>query len=256
MGPRWESKFELRPGKWVFVPSPEAVRAGRRIKSELEKRWKPPSYFFHLKDGGHVAALRAHLGNTSFVHVDIKDFFNSINRTRVTRCLKGLYSYNDARDIAIFSTVIHPGMPPPTYILPYGFVQSPLLASICLHESALGKYLQGLSRKEGVRVSVYVDDIVISTSDGDLSSSILDKLKQVAVRARFALNDLKEEGPAAQIAAFNIELSRCSLVIQPDRWKKFVQALRESQNEHQRKGILGYVSSVSKEQARQLLIAT
>ena len=96
MNPKWSSKFELKPGKWVFVPTPEAVTTGKKIKKTIEKCWRPPAYFFHLRVGGHVEALRSHLNHDNFLRVDIKDFFGSISRTRVTRCLGSTCSQRGA----------------------------------------------------------------------------------------------------------------------------------------------------------------
>lgn len=253
MEPRWTSKFEIKPGKWVFVPTEETVEIGRDIKAEIQNRWKPPSYFFHLKKGGHVAALKTHMRHSCFIHLDIQDFFGSINRTRVTRCLKGLYSYSEARDIANASTVLLPNMTERRFILPYGFVQSMILAALCFQNSALGSYLKLLSRCEDIAVSLYVDDIVISMRTDASAEEILRNAMAAADKSGFKLNPTKQEGPAKRISAFNIELSQNSLVIRAERQLEFLEALRASTNEHQREGILGYVGSVNAGQAQQLV---
>src|SRR5262245_45013433 len=136
--PKWSTKFPLKPGKWVFVPTNETVKVGREIKKAVEKYWKKrPRYFYHLRAGGHIAALRSHLGNSTFVRLDITDFFGSINRSRITRCLVPMVGFKKAREWANASTVIDPGNPK-RWIVPFGFVQSPILASLCLEQSALG----------------------------------------------------------------------------------------------------------------------
>ena len=251
MNPKWSSKFELKPGKWVFVPTHEAVAAGEKIKEQIEDHWTPPDYYYHLRAGGHVAALKSHLGHTSFVHVDIRDFFGSINRTRVTRCLKQKFSYVLAREWAIASTVIHPGDKKRS-IIPYGFVQSQVVAALCLAESALGICLDKIRKMEGVAVSVYVDDIIVSSSDEAQCTSLLAMLKTAAERARFALNPDKEQGPGAQVTAFNISLSSNSMLIESARLQQFVEALEEATSEAQRKGILSYVSSINADQGKDL----
>jgi hypothetical protein len=48
-----------------------------------------------------------------------------------------------------------------SFVLPFGFVQSPLMAGLCLANSKLGATLARLAKK--FTVTVYVDDIVIST---------------------------------------------------------------------------------------------
>jgi len=252
MEPRWDSRFELKPGKWVFVPNGETIELGRKIKDELRQRWKAPAYFYHLRDGGHVAALKAHLGQACFIHVDIENFFQRINRSRVTRVLKGIYSYEEARDIANLSTVRLPEHMAKSFILPYGFVQSTLLASICLRKSALGNYLKRLAVTDGIKVSVYVDDIIISVADQSIAEDIFVDVKGAAEKSGFDLNRRKEQPPADRINAFNIELSQNSLHISPDRWLKFLDAMRETDNPARQQAILGYVGSVNLAQSEQL----
>ncbi len=138
-------------------------------------------------------------------------------------------------------------------MLPYGFVQSTLLASICLRKSALGNYLKLLSATDGIEVSVYVDDIIISLTDGVLAEDIFGNVKSAAEKSGFDLNKKKEQGPADRINAFNIELSQHSLHVLPDRWLAFLDAMRETENPHRQQAILGYVDSVNSAQAAELL---
>jgi hypothetical protein len=150
---KWSSKFELKnpgSGKWVFVPTAETVALGKQIKKAIEDCWTPPSYFFHLREGGHVEALKSHLGNSSFVRMDVANFFGSINRSRITRCLKSKVGYPKAREWANASTVKQPGGAE-GYIVPFGFVQSQILASLCLSESALGVCLGKLANDSNSR---------------------------------------------------------------------------------------------------------
>lgn len=244
MNPKYSSKFELRPGKWVFVPSSEAIKTGNKIKKAIEKCWRPPSYYFHLRAGGHVESLRSHLGHDNFLRIDIQNFFGSISRTRVTRCLKDKFGYNIGREYANASTV-----PDPTdtkrIIIPFGFVQSQILAAVCLSESALGIYLGKLSRNPSVALTVYVDDIIVSTIDAVLLDHVLKDIQDAASKSRFVLNTGKQEGPAAAITAFNIVLAKGSMSVDVERYKRFEEALAEATSEHQRLGIISYVGTVN-----------
>jgi len=139
-----------------------------------------------------VAAVRSHLSNSRFLRFDIKDFFGSINRTRVTRCLKPLLPYSEARTWAIASTVWDSSVEGKTHI-PYGFVQSQLLASICLYDSALGKYLHTIHGKGGVVVSVYVDDVIVSSSNAEQLQMIDAAINEQAMRSRFKLSETKAQ---------------------------------------------------------------
>lgn len=250
MTPGWLSRFELKPGAWVFVPTVDTIATGREIKQAIQQRWQAPSNYFHLQNGGHVAALRSHIENSWFVHLDIKDFFGSINRSRVTRALKPLFGYVQARAITNGSTVIHPERG--EYILPFGFVQSPIISSICLYKSALGHCLQRLGQT-GVAVSVYVDDIILSAKDLPLIQQALEAVKHSAERARFRLNDTKEEGPADKITAFNIDLSTQKLAISSERLAELVASYQAADSSHKQMGILGYVASVSQDQTNEVL---
>lgn len=232
------------------MPTDASIKAGRELKLQLEQKWRAPEFFFHLRAGGHVKALQAHLGNSSFARLDIKSFFSSINKTRVTRCLKSIFPYSKAREMANISTVLHPIDRNP--ILPFGFVQSPILASLCLHQSALGQYLQALSKRKDIVVSVYVDDIILSSDSEHELTVALTEIKGRAVRSGFVLNADKESPPAPQVTAFNIELSNASMTIEPDRWAQFVASFREADNDNVRFGIHTYVASVNPAHSAQL----
>lgn len=252
MPAKWQHRFERKPGRWVFVPSPEARAAGIEIKGLVESRWRAPRYFFHLRSGGHVAALRCHRRSTCFIKVDIADFFGSVSRSRISRVLKAFFSHDEALRIATASTVRHPD-DNTRRILPYGFIQSPLLASLVLHESTLGKYLDALHRDERFVVTVYMDDIIISGRGHAELLDVLARLKDKAQRSRLTFSDEKEQGPAEAVSAFNIELARgAPLALLPERLGEFREAFRISSSDLQRAGIQGYVYSVNPAQATTL----
>ena len=128
---QWSHKFEIKPGRWVFVPDKAAIVRGYEIKNKISSVWKAPYYYAHFKNGGHVAALKRHLGNDLFIRADIKQFFNQVNRSKVTRALKSFTrNYLESRDIACESTVRKPDGAANEFILPFGFVQSPIIASL------------------------------------------------------------------------------------------------------------------------------
>lgn len=247
---KWSSKFELKPGKWVFVPTEDSIELGKEIKRALEKCWTPPRYYFHLRAGGHVEALRTHLKHTHFLRIDVQDFFGSINRTRVTRCLKDKFPYSVAREYANASTVPDPGAK--RMIVPFGFVQSQIIAAVCLAESALGIYLDKLNKNPNVELTVYVDDIIVSSSDNELLEQVLDEIQVAADKARFVLNAAKQEGPAAMITAFNVTLTSGNMEVEPERLRLFVDALSIATSEFQRDGIKAYVTSVNPTQGSAL----
>lgn len=244
--PRWRHKYELKTDVWVFEPTEETILIGNKIKNAVQNAWVIPNNYYHFNLGGHVAALNLHKSDKIFVHLDIKKFFNSINKSRITRSLKTLFDYSTSRKYALQSTVKHPKKLPTTYILPYGFVQSPILASLCLRQSALGIKINNISKFSLVRISVYMDDIIISGNDENLLLNVVSELKYAAAKSNFKLH--KEEGPSLNITAFNINLSFNSTFITHDRYKELWCDYNKTTNNNVKHGIATYVSTVNSNQ--------
>jgi len=246
---RWTSRFEIKPNAWVFVPTPEFIEYGTKVKQAITKKWHSPNYYYHLRSGGHVQALKKHTKHQYFIHLDIQNFFGQINRSRATRCLKEHFSYLEARNIAIKSTVALPRSAKKKYILPFGFVQSAIIASLCLRKSTLGKYLNQLAKQNDLAVSVYMDDIIISSDNQQQLEEVLVSVEVAAEKAGFPLNKTKQEGPCDKITAFNILLTENELEITEKRLTEFVEAFKASTNPNQKDGISNYINCINTKQA-------
>lgn len=247
---RWSHRFEQKPDRWVFVPTDETLNRGYEICKTLKSHWTPPHFYYHLQSGGHVAALHAHYKNKYFLSLDIENFFGSISLTRITRHLVPFFGYNDARQIAKDSTVKHPSEPQRT-ILPYGFVQSPMLASLALSKSALGNHLLALTKT--LTVSVYMDDIQVSGQDINSLEKAKEDLEHLATRSLFRFGENKTQGPSPKITAFNINIETGKLEITADRMAEFVFRLSNKPTEPERLGILGYINIINPAQASSLI---
>jgi hypothetical protein len=251
--PVWLSRFELSPGKWVYVPDEKTKAFGLQLKSEVESLWQPPDYFIHLGNRGHVRALNDHLANAYFARIDLKSFFGSIRKGRITRNLNQLFhNYPKARAATVMSTVpLRPvGADKTRFVLPFGFVQSPLIAGLCLANSKLGSTLARLAK--AFTLTVYVDDILISTSESvDALAEAYQSLLKAAVQSGFVINEEKLSPPSKAVTVFNIDLETQLIRINDTRLSKFVGSLQGA-SAHQIDGILGYVRSVNEEQAQQL----
>jgi hypothetical protein len=157
--------------------------------------------------------------------------------------LKPWFSYADAREMASESVVKRPSLE--GFVLPYGFVQSPVLASLALEKSKLGTFLRKLHGRDDLRVSVYVDDIIISGDDEGLLSEVGEQLIDVASKALFPVGAGKREGPAEEITAFNIRVSHAALKITDERMAELRLNYQSTTSEYSKAGILGYVNSVN-----------
>jgi hypothetical protein len=192
----------------------------------LERRVKFPEYFYHYKSGGHVAALHAHLQNTFFFKIDVQNFYYSIARMRVTRALRS-WGYPGAGTLSKWSCVANPIAAHPQYVLPIGFVQSPILASIVLMKSDVSKAIER-AMANGVLVSVYFDDFVGSHIDeGVLRAAYIDIL-DTCVSAKLVPNPAKLVPPNAAIKVFNCDLTHGSANVAAERIGKYMTSAKRS----------------------------
>lgn len=198
-----------------------------------------------------MAAVRHHAASRFFFRADIDDFFGRVSRSRVTRCLKSWFPYASAREMASESVVKRPGLE--GFVLPYGFVQSPALASLALDRSKLGSYLRKLHGRGDLRVSVYVDDIIVSSNDEHALEESSAQLIDIAENALFPIGTGKREGPAPEITAFNIELSHEALRIADGRIAELRRNYLVAASAYSRAGILSYIDSVNPSQGKSLL---
>ena len=196
-----------------------------------------------------MAAVRCHEAHAFFLRADLDDFFGRVNRSRVTRCLKGWYSYAEAREMASESVARRPSAS--EFILPYGFVQSPILASLALDRSKLGAYLRKSNANPALDVSLYMDDILISSDDEKLLADVSGELETASIAASFPLSASKRQGPAPYASAFNLNISHGSILVTNARMSAFRSAFATG-NDAARGGIFRYVASVNPTQAASL----
>ncbi|MGK6519300.1 reverse transcriptase domain-containing protein [Enterobacter hormaechei] len=246
----WEHKFELKKDRWVYVPTREIAKLGKKIHQYLRFKWNAPLYFYHLRDGGHVAAAKMHSKSDFFALVDIKNFFNCTTQSRVTRELKKFIPYAEARRLAKLSTVKIANFQPIKRAVPYGFPQSPILASLCLNNSHAGSVINRIIKSGHVRISVYMDDIILSGNDITILKKEFENILTALVKSKYEINEKKKRYPAPEIEVFNILLSKNSVKIAPERMVAFIQAYAKSESEDERGGIARYVYSVNEQQAR------
>ena len=198
----FEYSYLSPKGKPIFVPSSEGRDWGHRIKDLIEGLHTFEAYYFHLRRGSHVAALHEHRENSWFARIDLQNFFHTVTRSRLDRTLQasGVRSH---RLFAKWSTVKDP-FGGTGYVLPYGFVQSPILSTLCLSQSSIGTVLKRLSCS--MTVSVYLDDIAVSAASETMVRKAYDELCQAVHNSGFLLSSKKSESESKAITLFNCEL--------------------------------------------------
>ena len=204
----------------MYRRSERGEAIGRELKAKVEAATDFEDIYYHLREGGHVAALHAHRDHRYFARADIERFFYGIGRNRVARDLYAI-GIEKAGYLAKWSCVKNP-FGQPRYALPYGFVQSPILATLVLMRSGVGAFLRGLP--ENVTASVYMDDIALSSDDAEALQAAYAGLRAALEESNFAINENKAHGPDEAIELFNCSLSqRFASVLQARRDEFFAK---------------------------------
>ncbi|OLP45578.1 hypothetical protein BJF95_10400 [Rhizobium oryziradicis] len=180
----------------------------------------------HLQEGAHIKALHDHRQNECFCRVDITHFFYTVQRNRVKRALKQI-GVAFPEHYAKWSTVKNPYQGG-GYVLPYGFIQSPILATLVLSLSPVAEFLRQLDPT--ITRSVYMDDISLSGPDVDTLSAAYEGLRKSLVASGFNLNENKSRPPANQIDIFNCDLAKNRSEVKQDRITEFYAGERSDQS--------------------------
>ena len=251
MPANYASKYLDSNGLLIYTQTDEQQKLGYQFISLIRDRWNPRPYYYHLQPGGHVAAARSHLHHQYFARTDLKKFFYNVTRRKVSRVLGGIgINYESVQNIVAHSIVLDQASN--VRHVPFGFVQSPLLATLALHKSALGAFLKTLSHSTSVTMSIYMDDILLSSdSIADLQLAIDGLLKSSTI-GNFPINQEKLVLPCAALEIFNIELSQHKMEISAERLQEFEGAIRQSSSAEVIHGIISYVHTVNNLQAMQL----
>ncbi len=213
-------------GKPYFAPNDLGKRIGNDIKRQVELAYPFDDFVYHLRQGGHVAALHEHRPHAFFAKADIKLFFYSISRSKLQRALKGIGIARPGH-YAKFSCVKNP-FGAPSYALPYGFIQSPILATLVLLESTVGATLRNLHNTPGLTVSLYMDDIALSSDDIDLLANAHNLVLAALEEANFELSPAKVCPPTDALNLFNCNIDNGSTVVMQERIDKFHEVPRSA----------------------------
>jgi hypothetical protein len=221
----FEFRYSNAKGKPVFVPTPALIDIHVQLRKITSDLILFPDYYFHFRKGGHVSAIHSHRNHKFFARIDLKNFFYSIGRNRLKNVLKSA-GVHSAEHFARWSTVKNP-CEGPRYSIPYGFPHSPWLATLVLHESALGRAIEELRRL--VHITVYLDDIALSSNDIDEIQLAYKRLLSAVEASGFQLNKEKSRNPVPRIEIFNCELAYEESAVTPARISEFY-AIERSEN--------------------------
>jgi len=216
-----------KKGKPVFAPNDRSRKIGKDIKRQVDRAVQFDPFYYHLQSGGHVAALHAHRQHRYFARLDLERYFYSISKSRVQRALvdNGILR---ARHYAKWSCVRNP-YGDPAYSLPYGFVQSPILATLVMMNSVAGTFFRNLGAN--VAISVYMDDISLSSDDRNGLKDTFEATWLRLEEASFVINRGKVREPGTAMDLFNCDLEHGRTAVQQTRVAEFYAEPRSAPSE-------------------------
>lgn len=217
----------VRKGKFIFAPNDDCDRRAKQLIRFIEARVDFPPCFYHYRRGGHVAALHRHLENRYFFKIDIRNFFYSISRNRIAAALHRI-DYPYARTFAKWSSVRNPYPVGPRYVLPIGFRQSPILASLCLMRSPVMDVVKW-AEEEGTFVSIYLDDLVCSGPDKASLETMYELFLTAFEEANLSPHPGKLVSPTSELKVFNCDLREGVASVTPERVAEFFREARSAQ---------------------------
>lgn len=175
--PRFENGVALtRP---INAPVKKLKEVQAKLLINILYKIKLPEYFFGgIKKKDAVLNARFHQGNKYFFLTDLKDFYSSIHYTSVEKALRKEGFYPDVAKL-ITRICTKQGA------IPQGCPTSSFLASLVVYHSCgdlFEKY-----KMEGLKVSIYVDDITFSspTDFKKNTNEILDELRNRGLKINF-----------------------------------------------------------------------
>ncbi len=220
--PNYNYRYKLKD-KPVFAPSDLGRRIGLDIKEKIENAYNFDNFFYHLRQGGHVAALHTHRQYQYFCKLDITNFFYSVSRHRISRCLNSI-GIARKNHYARWSVVKNPFDNGPDFVLPYGFVQSPILATLVMAKSELANTIRQLP--ENINATVYVDDILLSSNDITALTESYEVVRTAIINSNFQINATKSIAPINQILAFNCDMQHGITDVKKERIDEFYSLSR------------------------------
>ncbi|NVK05482.1 MAG: RNA-directed DNA polymerase [Flavobacteriia bacterium] len=163
----------------LLIPNSHLKHVQKKILTRvLYKLDLPKNFYGGVKGLDAVWNARFHQGNKYIFQTDLKSFFPSISHTKV---LKSLKAENFEFEVASLITRLCTCKGE----LPQGCPTSSFLSALHLKHNA-GSLFRELSKK-GYKVSLYIDDITISSPVDfrDETSRIINSLREIGLKVNF-----------------------------------------------------------------------
>ena len=169
----------------VFRPSVGLDRVLKQLRGGLASvtRYAPPPEVHGFVKGRDIATNAAnHLDQDVVLRVDLRDFFGSINKSKLIEALANFDFDEDAADAVAGVTLVEDS-------LAQGFSTSPFLSNLVLADT--DDELAELAANEGVSYSRYVDDLTFSGPLTTVHDVLLESITSVLDDLGWSVNPRK-----------------------------------------------------------------
>lgn len=162
----WLKKSQKKFNKYLMnILLTDKVR-GKKQESII------PYLHSSVKQRSYVTNANTHIGNKYVLALDLKDFYPSVTKKKI--CNFFVNEFNLPYDIAMFYAVISTCKTEDnSYKLGQGLSQSATLAYLVNYR--LFNYIYEISLNKGIEMSIYVDDIIFSSSN-PIPQDFIDRL--------------------------------------------------------------------------------
>lgn len=223
----------------------------RKILSKLYALPVSPNAHGFIRKKSPATNANAHKRHNTIIHVDLKDFFPSVDAKKIIRALMRFWPQDEAERVARLCTI--------DGRLPQGAPTSPALANIVAGK--LDARLAGLANSLNAVYTRYADDIVFSfptKRSRVFCVKILLFIKEIVEDCGFRLNQKKtsiRRGPGQQKKVTGIVINDKGKISIPRVYRRRLRARihqldpTDSQEIKRIQGAIAWMTSINKRQA-------
>lgn len=236
----------------IVAPSDALLKYQRGHLKSLEKIFNKYTKELHinhhfqgfLRGKSPVTAAKIHVGQTRFIQMDIKDFFDSVTKKHIDQLSPA--HLNTSR-ITSNSKLWHK-----EGYAAQGFATSPMLANFALIPFVLKlkNYFKHLAQVV-IRFHIYADDITISINktDYELERAIINKVTELLAESNFEVKPSKTRTRSTEhgyVRILGVNVGKNDMRI-PRNVRRKLRAAKHAGNKHSQGGLTAWQNYINKQ---------
>lgn len=235
--------------RYISIPSTSLKLVQKWIKVKILDKLTISDFSMAFRQGNSYGIKKnaeLHKYDLYILKIDLKDFFHSINRTKVFYLFKGI-GYNNLACNILTNLCTYEDR------LPQGAITSPAISNLVCKK--LDYRLSGVASKRGISYTRYADDMYFSCDDEVLLRKTQNMIYEIIKDEGFIINNkkIKFMGPHSKKIITGLIIND-SKVIVPREIKRKVRAMihhtivtGDYSNINKIKGYISFISSIEKD---------